>query len=242
MNDAILTAKHSPASRMKLIFAIASLLCLATASAQTSFAPAVPVLPAPITTPGNPYEALVPLTERGAAGQDAAMREALFTVLTAVSGLPDARAEPLAIPIVAQASQLALHYGAEEDPVTRLPLFRVAFDARAVDAALKRQGLPVGGRIAGAEQEWALIVRGINSYQDYARATGSLRKLRGVKSLQVLAAEADQLSLRIRFEGDSQTLARAILEQGHLRATPQPAGHAANQTSTSLVFMLVSGQ
>src|SRR5882724_9279640 len=65
----------------------ALLLWPAFSQAQTAAA-AGATAPAP---PADPYEAVVPLTDATPAAHDAALREALATVLARVSGLADLR-------------------------------------------------------------------------------------------------------------------------------------------------------
>ena len=74
------------------------------------------------------------------------------------------------MPILDRAAELVQHYGDEHDPATQALMFRAAFDPRAVDEALKHQGLPVFGHIAGAEQDWPVEVRGVSTFHDYGRA------------------------------------------------------------------------
>lgn len=199
------------------------------------FAPALTLaqnIPAPAAAPVNPYEAVVPATDPSPGGQNASLREALATVLAAVSGLSDIRTRMTAATILDQAAQLVQSYGQERDPVTRLPMFRAAFDPRAVDAALKRQGLPVFGLIAGAQQDWPVTVRAVGNFRDYTRTLDALRRVRGVRNVAVQAVEGDSVSLRVRFEGDAYALARGISALGSLREMGAPG--------TQLDYTLVS--
>ena len=187
--------------RLLRLFAIVLFPALALAQGPMPVASAPPV---------NPYEAVVPLADTSPGGETAALREALATVIATVTGLADIRTQPAAGGVLERAQQLVQHYGSELDPISRQPMFRAAFDPRAVDEALKRQGLPVFGLLAGAEQDWPVEVHGVHSFRDYGRATTTLRRLRGVKNVQVQSVEGDDLKLRVRFEGDAQALARAI--------------------------------
>jgi hypothetical protein len=191
--------------------------------AGLSFAAAAQT-PLPAPAPSNPYEAVVPLTDPSATGQDAALREALAAVLAKVTSLPEIRSQPAAAPVLAQAAQLVQHYGEERDPATRLPMFRAAFDPRSVDEALKRQGLPVWGQVAGAEQDWPVTVRYVNDFRSYGRALNALRRVRGVRTVSVQTVEGDSVSLKVRFEGDANALTRAIATQGQLREAGQFGG------------------
>ena len=190
----------------------------------------------PAAAPVNPYEAVVPVTDTSPTGQSAALREALATVLGAVTGLPDVRTRSTVIPILDQAAELVQSYGTERDPTTKAPMFRAAFDARAVDAALKRQGLPVFGLIAGTEQDWPVVVHGVGTFRDYARTLDALRRVRGVRNVAVQSVDGDALNLQVRFEGDAFALARGISASGSLRA----AGESGAQLAGQLVYTFVS--
>jgi hypothetical protein len=198
-----------------------------TAAAITP-APALP--PTATVNPSNPYEAVVPLADVTPAAEGGAMREALATVLAGITGLPDVRSNPLAMPILDQAQQLAQHYGDERDATTRALMFRVAFDPRSLDGALKRAGLPIFGMVAGAEQDWPVQFRGVDSFRDYGHVVYGLKRMRGVKSVSVQSAEADRLQLLVRFEGDAQSLARTI--------SSDAAFVAASASDNSLQFAL----
>lgn len=208
---------------MRIFALLIGLLAGAAAPAQA---------PAPPGPPPSPYEALIPVTDTGEQGQASALNEALGVVLTNVSGLSSIRSEPAAAPILSQARTLVQHYGLERDPATAAMMLRAAFDPQAVDAALKRAGLPVFGRVAGAEQESALVVRGVVTIADYQRALAALRNLRGVKQVAVDAVRGDAVNFRVRFEGDAWALARAIAAGAPLVAAPAEAARGA------LVYML----
>lgn len=183
------------------------------ALAQSAAAPisAAPALSATATvTPSNPYEALVPLADSTPAAEGAAMREALATVIAGITGLPDVRANASVAPILDQAQTLVQHYGDEQDATTHALMFRAAFDQRSVDDALKRAGLPIFGLVAGAEQDWPVEFRNVVNFRDYGHVVFGLRRMRGVKNVQVEAAENDRLQLIVRFEGNAQALLRAM--------------------------------
>jgi hypothetical protein len=103
--------------------------------AHAAAAPAVPVR--------GLYEASVPVPDQSAAARDPALRQALEAVLVRVTGnrlLP----EP-AVALVQRASVLVQGYGYEAGATGRDLRLRAQFDARAVEAALRSQGLPVWG-------------------------------------------------------------------------------------------------
>ncbi|HZP13299.1 MAG TPA: DUF2066 domain-containing protein [Nevskiaceae bacterium] len=213
--------------RVLLLFAAFPLI----AAAQTPVVPPAAALPPTATVnPSNPYEALVPLADSTPAAQAVAMREALATVIAGITGLPDVRMNPSAVPILDQAQQLVQHYGDEQDATTHALMFRVAFDQRSIDDALKRAGLPIFGLVAGAEQDWPVEFRGVGNFRDYGHVVFGLRRMRGVKSVQVQAAENDRLQLVVRFEGDAQALTRTMASD--------PAFVAAASPDSSLHFTL----
>jgi hypothetical protein len=215
---------------MRLLMLLAGLLP-ALALAQLPAPSALAVPPAAAVNPNNPYEAIVPVATPGA--EATALREALATVLAAVTGLTDIRTNAVALAVLDRAPQLVQRYGTEQDALTQATMYRAAFDARAVDEALKRQGLPVFGVVAGAEQEWPVEVRGVASFRDYGRVLTSLRKLRGVRHVSVRGSVADRVQISVRFEGDAQALARAIGAD----ASFAPAGTA----GAALMFTLRPG-
>ncbi len=181
-------------------------------------------------TPANPYEALVPLADSTPAAESAAMREALATVIAGITGLPDVRMNASVAPILDQAQTLVQHYGDEQDATTHALMYRAAFDQRSLDDALKRAGLPIFGLVAGAEQDWPVEFRGVGSFRDYGHVVFGLRRMRGVKNVQVQAAENDRLQLIVRFEGNAQALLRAMASD--------PTFVAAAASDNSLRFTL----
>jgi hypothetical protein len=198
--------------------------------AAAQLAPAPATAPTAAVNPSNPYEAVVPLADSTPAAESVAMREALATVITGITSLPDVRANPTASAILDQAPQLVQHYGDEQDPATHALMFRAAFDQKSVDDALKRAGLPIFGLVAGAEQDWPVQVRGVNTFRDYGHVVYGVRKMRGVKNVQVHASEADRIDLVVRFEGDAQALARTITSDASFIA----AGSADNALQFTL--------
>jgi hypothetical protein len=181
-------------------------------------------------SPSNPYEALVPLADSTPAAESAAMREALATVIANITALPDARSNAAVMPILDQAQAFVQHYGDEQDATTHAMMYRAAFDQKSIDEALKRAGLPIFGLVAGVEQDWPVEFRGVGSFRDYGRVVYGIRRMRGVKAIQVQSAEADRLALVVRFEGDAQTLARTLAAD----ATFIAAGPAGNTLQFTL--------
>ena len=69
-------------------------------------------------------------------------------------------------------------------------------------------------------QELELHVSGVASLDDYGHVLNYLRALNAVRSAQVQSAEGDQLTLRLRVEGDPAAIARAIASGSTLRELP----------------------
>lgn len=63
---------------------------------------------------------------------------------------------------------------------------------------------------SGAAQEVRVQVAGVDTLRDYGRVLNYLRGLNPVRDAQVEAAQADALTLRLRVEGDADSLARLI--------------------------------
>ncbi|HUS24243.1 MAG TPA: DUF2066 domain-containing protein, partial [Candidatus Binatia bacterium] len=102
---------------------------------------AAPAFAAPVR---GLYEAAVPVADQGAGARDAALRRALESVLVRVTGDRHAVQNPSLGPVVARAATLVQGYGYDNGGGTGL-LLRAQFDARAIDAALRAQGVPIWG-------------------------------------------------------------------------------------------------
>src|SRR3546814_17788890 len=80
----------------------------------------------------------------------------------------------------------------------------------AVDSQLRAAGLPFWGISPAPAQNADLVVSGLRSSADYARALSTLRAVPGVRKIVVLGAEADQLSLSVDTEGGAARRVSAI--------------------------------
>lgn len=168
------------------------------------------------------YTASVPVADQSAASRDAALRDALTQVIAHISGQGAAAG---AAAVVARAPQLVQSFGYAPDPVTKQLRLTASFDPRGVDAALNNQNMPVFGVVAGPVEDVAVVVSGLHSGADYARALGALRGVPGVKSLTVMSAGADHISLSVRVEGGAGRLAGAASVGGVLaRGEAVPSG------------------
>ena len=119
----------------------------------SAFAPAMaqPRVPAPPTAlsgdaavqgkplPGNPYGAIVPVEDESATSRDKGLRMALILVLKGAVG----RYDPATSPILALAPRLVQQYSFVRDETSGDLMFKAVFDSRAVNDALRGQGLPV---------------------------------------------------------------------------------------------------
>lgn len=98
-------------------------------------------LPANAAVTRNLYEASVPVSDQGADSRAPALRAAFETVLVRLVGARNL--PPEAALLIPRASDLVQGYGYEAAATGNGLKLRATFDARAVDAALRAQGLPV---------------------------------------------------------------------------------------------------
>lgn len=103
----------------------------------------------------NLYEASVPVADQGPGAREPALRQALQQVLVRLVGqrqLPEG-----ALTLLPRASSLVQGYGYETAPVTRELRLKAQFDGRAVEAALRAQGLPVWSSNRPAHLVWIAL-------------------------------------------------------------------------------------
>ncbi|WP_169577511.1 DUF2066 domain-containing protein [Sinimarinibacterium sp. CAU 1509] len=161
---------------------------------------------------GNPYEARVPVTDQSAGTRDAALREALATIVNRVGG--DGAATQ-AGSLIAQAPQLVQRYGYDKDE-TGATVLVAAFDPRTVDSRVKGLGLPVWGVYAAEVEDIQLMIRGVSDRSSYLKVMALLRGLPSVRRVDVISAKADGLALSVRSEGGASRLNGALLTSGTL--------------------------
>ena len=123
-------------------FALAGVLLLAALDAA-----AVPVR--------GLYEASVPVPDQTAPARDPALKQALDAVLVRVTGLRTL--PPQADAVRARASALVQGYGYEPAPSGTGLMLHAQFDPRAVEAALRAQGLPVWGANRPSHLFWIAL-------------------------------------------------------------------------------------
>ncbi|MCI0748970.1 MAG: DUF2066 domain-containing protein [Nevskiales bacterium] len=116
------------------------------------------VLPAAAVVPVTDlYDAAVPVPDQSPRSREPALQQALEAVLVRITGtrqLPAARITPL----LAGAQTLLQSYAYETPAGDGRELqLKVRFDARAVDAALRRQGLPVWGLNRPSHLVWIAL-------------------------------------------------------------------------------------
>ncbi len=133
---------------MRISHRLAVCLALAGALPATAFpAAAVPVR--------GLYEASIPVRNPGPELRDGALRQALEIVLVRVVGtraLPQA-----ALDLLPRASSFVQGYGYESPGAGRHLRLRARFDARAIEAALRSQGLSVWGSNRPAHIAWVAL-------------------------------------------------------------------------------------
>lgn len=112
-------------------------------------------LPAAATGPRNFYEASVPVTDQGPDSRGPALRRALEIVLVRVTGQSSLPVETASL--LQRATDLVQGYGYEAAPSGGGLRLHAQFDPRAVDAALRSQGLPVWGVNRPTHVAWIAV-------------------------------------------------------------------------------------
>jgi hypothetical protein len=168
-------------------------------------------------TPARDYTARVPIETDTAEAREQALREALAEVLLRVSGVP---AEPR---MLDQARQWVLHFGVERDD-TGLGL-RAGFDGRAIDRALRAEGLPVWGAYEGDLMTLAVIVAGLQRPEHYAELLRRLQASPEIRSVDTARLQADRVELRVATAAGAFAVDDAL--RGLARAeSPDPGSGA----------------
>lgn len=153
--------------------------------------------------PGNPYGALVPVEDESNASRDKGLRMALILVLKGAVG----RYDPATSPILSLAPRLVQQYSFVNDPDSGQLMFKAVFDSRAVNDALRGQGLPVFGLDSSVVETWVIQVGGLRTTGDYSRVLRHFIKVRGVRSVDVDEVREDRVQLRMVVEGGVQAAA-----------------------------------
>jgi hypothetical protein len=166
--------------------------------AATPLALAIPV-------PGL-YEARVPVTDQNPGQREQALRQALSMVLVRLTGsrvLPDSAA---AQQILGKASSLVQGYGYETAETGTGLVLHAQFDPRAVQAALRAQGLPVWGDNRLAHLAW-IALRDDGSPRAVLDAAGVAARAPAV------ARAADARGIVLMYpRGDAQDRSRAAFD------------------------------
>ncbi|MFN2310097.1 MAG: DUF2066 domain-containing protein [Gammaproteobacteria bacterium] len=92
------------------------------------------------------HEAIVPVADRGEAARQQAVRQALAEVLVRVSGDPELPQQAAVTPLLAEAGQYLQQYQYEGSEAVGDLMLRAGFDATALEARLRQQGLELWGR------------------------------------------------------------------------------------------------
>ena len=169
--------------------------------------------------PGNPYGAIVPVEDESAASRDKGLRMALILVLKGAVG----RYDPSTGPILSLASRLVQQYSFMRDETTGDLMFKAVFDSRAVNDALRGQGLPVFGIDSSLVETWVIQVAGLRTTGDYSRVLRHFMRVRGVRSVDVDEVRDDRVQLRMVVEGGVQTAAFEAEKSGVIAR--DPSGH-----------------
>lgn len=180
---------------------LAGLLALGFSAASTAQTPVIggsaggPLQARPM--PGNLYGAIVQVEDESQKSRDSGIRLALAQVLKGAVGRYDERTAP----ILAQAPRLVQQYNFFREEGNAPLLFRAVFDAGAIDAALREQGLPVFGVNSSVIETWAVQVHGLRSTSDYSRVLRHFTRIKGVRTVDVDDLRDDTLQLRMVVEG-----------------------------------------
>lgn len=135
------------------------------------------------------YSARVPIEADSAENREAALRKALAEVLLRVSGVaPEPR-------LLDQARRWVLHFGVDRDE-TGLGL-RAGFDGRAIDSALRAEGLPVWGAFEGDLMTLSVFVTGLRQPEHFGELLRRLEASPEIRSVSTTRLQADQVELRV---------------------------------------------
>ena len=187
---------------LAVVLSLALLVGLRPAAAQS-----------PAAAPANPYEAVVAVEDDSASSRKKGLRMALIQVLQRVVGRP----ESATTSVLSRASSLVQYDSFQRDAASGELRLRAIFDPRAVDAALKSQGLPVFGVDGGVVESWAVHVSGVGSAADYARVMRHFEALRGVRRVDLHTLQDTQLSLSLVVEGGVSRIESLATADGLLR-------------------------
>lgn len=141
------------------------------------------------------YEAIVPVRSQGPEAREPALQQALELVLVRVTGtrtLP-----PGALDLLSRASSFVQGYGYESGTGRELRL-RAQFDARAIEGALRTQGLPVWGANRPAHIAW-IALRDDNGPRAVLDPAGAAARAPGIM------ATAEARGLPLQFPGMDAT-------------------------------------
>ena len=176
-------------------------------------APTASTLPQGAVLPNNPYGAIVPVDDQSQASRDKGLRMALIHVLKGIVG----RSDQSTSPILTLAPRLVQQYAFIPDAATSTVMLRAIFDRKAVEDALRAQGLPMFGVDSDVVEAWVVSVSGLRSVSDYSRVVRHFTRIRGVRRLDVDELCDDTVQLRMTVEG-GVSLASVQAEKGGLIA------------------------
>lgn len=165
----------------------------------------------------NLYEVSVPVSDQGSDSRGPALRRAFETVLVRVTGQRALPAEAAAL--LPRAGDLVQGYGYEASVTGNSLKLKAQFDARAVDAALRAQGLPVWGTTRPYHLAW-IAVRDdtpprslMDAGNAHAGAVTATAEGRGIPlNLPALdAAERQSVGYNRVWDGDFPAVRRASM-------------------------------
>lgn len=148
------------------------------------------------------YAARIPIEADTQENRAAALRAALAEVLLRVSG----RSAPEHL--LDQAHAWVLHFGLDRDEVG-LGL-RAGFDGRAIENALRAEGLPVWGAFEGDLMTLGVIVAGLQQPGHYAELMKRLENLAEIRSVSLASLRGDRLELRVSTAAGAYAIDEAL--------------------------------
>lgn len=155
------------------------------------------------------YLSRVDVRDESMAERQRALREGLIQVTRYISGKANIAGTAQGQNLLKRAEKFtrSIGYGTGE---TGQPQLIVDFDPAALDAALQQAGFPVFGVHAGPVTRFKLVINGLRSAQDYARALGHLHGQGMVRSLLVTRGAQGTLEMRATVNGGSAALRQSL--------------------------------
>lgn len=164
------------------------------------------------------YTVSIVVPDQSDEARDAALRDALKTVIRRISGneaAASSRIAPLLGRVQTQIKQYSYASNAKDE--TQLS---IVFDQATLDGELRSLGLVVWGNTgSNSVNEIALRINGVRSPQTYAKLLSTVRGLAGVKHIAVNEVGGGAVHLRVQSESSANKLAVALVNSRSFRRT-----------------------